>query len=333
MLQPELFDVQVNQARYLYIIEKDYQKALQIYEELAIKYPQKVFIKALLGNTHRRLGNFALAKQYYAEVVLLEPTKAGVRYSYGQTLARLRKYKEAEKAFMKVIEMRPDNPDAYQELAEVQIDIDGDTKRARKTLNHPFLQKEMDTRAEIELRDRNFKRAIELWQSVPEEGLVGQAHFVPKSLGLALVYYMAGNDSAQVLFRESIDPILSKVEETPEDKRLYASLGLAYAGLDERQKAMESVERLDGFRNRTPDALEIPVIEHEMIRIYIMLKEFNPAMELVIKHLDGPTGTNWFSSCTINDLKLHPMYDPLRELPEFQAILENPKYQINLQED
>ncbi len=125
LLQPELFDVQYYKARYLYVIEKDYLKALQIYEELAIKYPQKVFIKASLGNTHRRLGNFALAKQFYAELVLLEPTWTGVRYSYGQTLAILRKYKEAEKVFHKVIEMRPDFTGAYQELAEVQIDIDG----------------------------------------------------------------------------------------------------------------------------------------------------------------------------------------------------------------
>jgi len=327
-LRPDLPSVQESKADYLYSIEKDYPNALKIYEKLESQYPRRIGIKHIIALTHRRMGNFEKAEQINKEYVTLRPNNVWGWYSYGQILTWLRKYSEAEKAFSEAITVDPSFVYAYGELAEVQMDFDGDLHRARETWDHPFLQHRWRRLSQLEIRDRNFKRAIDLWKSAPEEGKVDQGIIIPKSLGLALVYHMAGNDSSQVLFEESLDPLLSKVEETPEDWRIYTSLGLAYSGIGDKQKATESIDRLAEILYNLHNIYVIANLEHGMIRIYIMLKEFNLALKLIKKHLDAPTFTNDFGSCSINDLKLHPMYDPLRDLPEFQEILEEPKYQI-----
>ena len=64
--------------------------------------------------------------------------------------------------------------------------------------------------------------------------------------------------------------------------------------------------------------------EDGLARIYIMVGEYDPAIQLIRKLLEH-CGTYDYN---ITRLKLHPAYDPLRDLPEFQAILEDPKYQI-----
>jgi adenylate cyclase len=332
-LQPESFRVQLSQKNYLYRIEHNYPKALQITEKLVSQYPNKVFLKGQLGTIYRRTGDFEKAAQNFLELSKLKPTWPWVKFNYGQTMAILRNYKEAERVFHETIEIKPDFTDAYQGLAEVQIDLDGNLIRARETLNQPFLQQYWWLFYNLEIRARNFNKAIEIWQSAPDKGSVDQGELIPKSLGLALVYYMAGNDSAQVYFRASLPPLLAKVKETPDDWRLDASLGLAYAGLNEKQKALASVKHLEDAIISLNDALMGPIIEQKIIRIYIMNQEYHLALELIKAHLQKPVGTMYFGSFTINDLKLHPMYDPLRELPEFKAILANPKYQINVEDN
>ena len=64
--------------------------------------------------------------------------------------------------------------------------------------------------------------------------------------------------------------------------------------------------------------------EMGLMRIYIMVGVYEKALPLIPKMIDHKLG--YFN---INILKQSPIYDPLRDLPEFQAILEDPKYQIS----
>lgn len=305
-LGPDIPDVQYTHARYLYQVEKDFSSALLIFEQLNhTNY---------IGLTHRRLGNFEKAAEKFTELTKTDPDWDVVWYNLGSTLQLLGRYQQAKKAFEKVIYLSPGFDDVYPDLAMVEIAISGDLGKARAIWNQEFLRTNrwLDF-AYFEVLERNFSQAIEIWQTSPTEGAIRQTEITPKSLGMALIYYLAQNDSSQVLFRKSINPLLTKLEETSNDWRIYASLGLVYAGLNDKEKALEAISHLVDIE----DALNKKLMHHKLVRIYIILGEFDLALEIIRENL------NKDAFYSINHLKLHPQFDPLRSHPEFQAILDN----------
>ena len=328
MLNPDLPEIQDGPARYLYAVEFDYIGALKLYKELDKHYPNNVNHNEQIARTYRRLGDFEKADQYYQVAIAINPRTWVHWREYGIVLMRLKKYHEAEQAFIKGISANPGRLDSYFRRAELQVILDGDFKRAKETTGLVFLQKNYWDLAQFEILYRNFDLALELIKYEPKI-FSGYSEISPQSLRLALINYWVGNNSSKTLFQESLDTLLimdtlQTIEgEKRYDWRIHTGLGKSYAALGFKQKALESVKQLK-IAFKVNDGLVKPLIEFHMIQIYLMVKEYDMALDLIKKQLDGPgiveTSISW--------LQLHPIYDPLRELPEFQAILDDPKYQV-----
>lgn len=96
-------------------------------------------------------------------------------------------------------------------------------------------------------------------------------------------------------------------------------MGMAYAGFDEKENAIEAIDNLVVSENYIKDAIDARLINQKIVRIYVMLQEFDLALEII------PNNLNKEAFYSVNHLKLHPQFDPLRKLPEFQSILNSPK--------
>ena len=74
------------------------------------------------------------------------------------------------------------------------------------------------------------------------------------------------------------------------NERLYVALGLSYAGLGEKQKAIEAGQRAVQILDISKDALEGHQREGGLMRIYIMVGEYDLALQLIRKLLNhsGP---------------------------------------------
>ncbi|MDH3649477.1 MAG: tetratricopeptide repeat protein [Saprospiraceae bacterium] len=326
LLSPDLLEARFGQALYYYSCELDFDRSIEIIEELLSRYPNNARLKGFLSHNYRRKGEFVKALDYSKEMVSLEPKIPGHWSNQGFNQSLLRNYSEAEQSLKRMIALDPESLyGGYVQLALLQIDLDGNTQRAKKTLDQEFLRKEPDFHgwwSRIEILDRNFPSAEYHWKLIPGESASFQGEYLLKSHGLAMIYHFADNDSAKVLFNESINPLKERIKKTPDDHRLYVSLGLAYAGSGEKQKALELSEKALEIMDSSIDALRGAAMERGLIRNYIMIKEYDRALSLIRKLLDHP------STFTVTEAKLNPLYDPLRNLPEFQAILNNPKYQI-----
>jgi len=303
-------------AFYVYSVERDYTSALHLFTDLAEAYPWHRSFCIHVANCYRRLGEFEKAAAYYKELGSKFPGWPALLYTYGQTCKLLHRYEEAENAFKQALALEPLFFDAYIELSEAYVDMDGNQIRARKIIEQNFLKEDPNYwyyEARLALRERHFNEAIMLWESAPEIWTT-QGEIIPKSLGIALTRFQAEKYSDS-LFNKSIPIIENLLEESPNDFRLYISLGLCYAGLGEKEKAIDAGLKATRFMNLSMDALSGKPSELGLARIYIMTGEYDQALTIIERLL-----THYITSA---DLKLDPMFDPLRNHPEFQNLISS----------
>ena len=130
-------------------------------------------------------------------------------------------------------------------------------------------------------------------------------HGFLKNSGLEKTYY----DSAVTLYKNMI-------AKDPDDSRLYSSLGLAYAGLNRKEDAIregkKGVELLPISKEAWRGAKRV----EDLANIYAVVGEHDLAIDELELLLSIP------GDLSVNLLRLNQKWDPLREHPRFNALLE-----------
>jgi TolB-like protein/class 3 adenylate cyclase/Flp pilus assembly protein TadD len=320
-LKPDLYESQKGMAQYYYSCEGDYETSVNILKELLKKYPTSADIKSWLAYNYRRMNDLENTGNFFEESVTLEPTTWSHWYGYGQYLRRAGEYKKSEEAFKRAIILNPASNGTHFQLAALYRSV-GEVDKAWEILNRSRFAENYTVLANYHLYTRNFREALRNLKKDQEEVLSFQSLYRPTTLSKAFVYHMMGSDSARAFFEKSIDPIQKKLEEVPEDGRVLLALGLAYAGVGETQKALEYGEKAVSIIDISKDALQGSTFENQLMQIYIVAGEYDKAVNMVQKLVDHN------KILTIYNLRQDPLYDPIREMPKFQAILENPDYQF-----
>jgi tetratricopeptide (TPR) repeat protein len=122
---------------------------------------------------------------------------------------------------------------------------------------------------------------------------------------LARAYY----DSARVEFE-------ARVGDGPEHLAPHAEIGLAYAGLGQYEEAIREGRLAVQLRPVSRDAITGPDKVRDLARIYVMIGDYEQAIEQLEYLLSIPSGM----SAAL--LRVDPFWDPLRSSPRFQMLLE-----------
>ena len=197
------------------------------------------------------------------------------------------------------------------------VGVEGAVRGVRRQLEH-----------ERELIARNYEKAISILESSPHEVMASQFGFAPKSFQLGLIYYVMSNrELANKHFQEARQILEDELNELQDDSRLYSSLGIVYAGLGMREEARTAGNKALAIMNISVDAIRGFFREWDMAWILLMIGEYDEA----IAKLEFLLQQNGFLSVEL--LKKEPFWDPIREMDAFKELIENPKYQINLDDD
>ena len=139
-------------------------------------------------------------------------------------------------------------------------------------------------------------------------------------LSIAQSYQMAGDvetsrayyDSARV----AVETGIREHPEWDEDYDTHTNLGVAYAGLGRKADALREAERASELRSMSEDALlgTYPILG--LAEVNVMLGEYDAAIDRIQYLLSIPAPI----SATL--LRIDPIWDPLRDRPRFQALLE-----------
>ncbi|MCP4566592.1 MAG: protein kinase [FCB group bacterium] len=308
---------------YYYYSQRDFANALLEFEHAFAYSPDNTEILTALGLIKRRLGMWEESYEHLERALKLDPLSVGIRNSLQSTAQIMRKFDESEILFEKGLELYPDIVYYYALKGEMYVDRDGDPLRALQLLDSAQIGREGHKSDHLHLRWwyyfllRQYEDALtvildygELCQSAEDTAkylievaetyhLKGQAH-------QSRVYY----DSARV-FIETFDN-----RDLAVGAYMRPSLGLVYARLGLKDKAIEAALSDTIRLPLSEDAYMGPEPLEDLAITYVRTGEFDKALDLVEMLLSVP------SHVTTAKLRICPYWDPLRDHPRFEVLLE-----------
>jgi serine/threonine-protein kinase len=322
-LNPNLAEVRMALGQYYYHGILDYDRAL---EHLAIalkSQPNSSDILSWIGYVQRRQGNFEQALANIKKASELDPLRA---FGLGETFMLLRKYPEAEQSLERTLLLHPDDTGGYHNKAWLYVRWLGSTEKARVVLEKALqnIRSEespgiVNSLVTLDVFDKNYQEALDRL-SLTSEDTDNQSNFIPTSLRCAQIHgYMNKKELAKKYYDESRTILESKIQEDPNDARFHGSLGIAYAGLDRKEDAIREGKLAVEMLPLSKDALRGLTRMKDLALIYVMVGEFDEAIDQLNFLLSRPGGMS------IPLLRLDPAWKPLHDHPSFIELLESGK--------
>jgi serine/threonine-protein kinase len=321
-LNSDLPEVHLALGQYYYHGHLDYRGALK---HLAIArkiQPGNSEVLSLIGAVQRRQGEFEGALANLKKASELDPLSYVGASEVGNTLMFMRKYAEAERFFDRAISLAPDVPWAYYLKALLYVCWEGSTEKARAVLHEGLenIKTTEDTRivallVTIDVFDENYQQALGRL-SLKLEDIDNHDYFIPNPQRYALIYRcMNQNELAKKYYQEAQIILESKIQEQPEDARLHSSLGITYAALGRKEDAVREGTLGEELLPISKEAMRGTFRGQDLALIYVMVGEFDAAIEKLELLLSKPGWT------TIPLLRLDPAWDPLRNHPHFKKLV------------
>jgi serine/threonine-protein kinase len=128
--------------------------------------------------------------------------------------------------------------------------------------------------------------------------------------------YLGDKEKARAAF-EQAQPVAERlVREAPDDSARHAQLGVVLAGLGRKEDAIREGKKAVELLPESEDAFAGPGATAALAEIYASVGEPDEAFRLLDHLLTVPNGL------TVPTLKLDPVWDPLRQDPRFQALID-----------
>ena len=315
-LQPELGEAWLAQGVYRYRVLRDFKGALQSYQEALRRLPNSAFVLDQMAHLERRLGQIDEAQKHYHAAAQLDPRNIGILLTLGDTIQSVRRFDEAQTIFDRALEMSPGNEGAVAGKA-LSFQGQGRLNEAAEILAKAPANSQDEAlaiaRALQLYYERRFDAAIvQIQQNTPTV-------FANDPRTMTLLGYcqkFAGkDDDARVTFTRAA----AAMKPTPDSavivdaRELPAYLAWAYAGLGEKEKALEQARH--AIADYDGDALCKPFAETSLAIVEAQLGDIDSAVAALPHLLEVPNGE------TRGDLRINPLWDPLRKDPRFQKLV------------
>ena len=319
-LQPELGEAWLAQGVYRYRVLRDFQGALQSYEEALRRLPNSAFVLEQIAHLERRLGQFDAARKHYQAAAQLDPRNIGILMTLADTFQSVRRYDEARAILDRALEISPGN-EAALGMKALSFQTEGRLNEAAEILAKAPANSENEAltfaRAGQLYEERRFDEAIAyIQQKTPAEF----ANDPRVMTFLGQCQQLAGkNDEARATFTRAV----ATMKPTPDSivpvdaRQLPCYLAWDYVGLGEKEKALEQARQ--AISDYSNDALAKPFAETSLAIVQAQTGDIDSAIAALPHLLEVPNGE------TIGDLRVSPLWDPLRSDPRFQKLVGSDK--------
>lgn len=323
-LQPDLAEAWVAQDAYRYRVQRDFAGALQAYDEARKRLPNSALVYQYMAYVERRLGRWADAEPHYKKAEELDPQNFQLFATEGsEFLAYLRRFDEAQAALDRALQISPGDQDALVGKAGV-FQQQGRLQEAAATLAQLPAESTDDSvlgaRVAQAVYERHFDVAIGLFERKLKSIPAGQP--LDSNTAGALVamgfcqQWLGQRDEAMRTFTRALQSIKPPPATmvAAEAMFLRSTLAGAYAGLGQKKKALEQAQQ--AVKDSETDAVLKPNAQVTLAQIEALFGDHDAAIAALPELLQVPAGL------TVANLKLDPLWDPLRKDPRFAKLLE-----------
>jgi TolB-like protein len=296
----------------------DYNRALEEYARGQRVAPANADLFRATGAAERALGRWNAAVEHFRQAERLDPRSARNSGFLGGALRRLRRYPEAREALDRGLALAPSNLELIENKALTFLG-EGDLAGARGVLK--AAPKEVEPAALV----ANVANYYELVWVLDEGQRELLLRLTPSAFdddsgvwGLCLTRASALKGDAisvHTYAEEARKAIEEQLRTAPENAFLHAELGLALAYLGRKEEAIHEGERGVALLPVAKDADTGPYIQHDLVRIYMLVGEPEKALDKLEPLLKIPDylSPGW--------LKIDPNFDPLRQNPRFHRLV------------
>jgi tetratricopeptide (TPR) repeat protein len=223
---------------YHYRIAKDYPAAIESYDRALELEPQDAATIRMTAYIARRAGRWEDAAARLEEADGIESGSAAL-LELATTYRNMGRYDDAEEAINRAAALDPDAIGPKSALAWHTFYRDGDISAVRD-----FLAGRtggyVSNRWFVAMLDGDWQAALDALEAPGSDPLIGQYGITPRSMLAGLAYERMGDAAkAKAAWDQARQTMEGMVAERPDDPRTHLALGMALAGLGEKDRAIE----------------------------------------------------------------------------------------------
>jgi eukaryotic-like serine/threonine-protein kinase len=325
-LEPELPEAHLALGFYYYYGEHNYDAALREFEVAQRGLPNEAEVYLAIGAIQRRQGKWMESTANLEKAVDLNPQDTWSLQNLAFNYQMLRNFGAANKIMDRALKVDPKGLGLWEVKARLAVDEKGDLHVAEEALaainSMPANSSEQKTeiaiaRANILVLLRKYGELLKEADSLPDNPPQNE----PPAFGGK--YYVIGfakealhdQIGARAAFLKANSIADSQLKQRPDDARMHAQLAKVLAWLGEKEAALLEAQRARDLLPENKDTFGGPEITAAVAQVHAILGNNADAVGILEGLLNRPS---WV---TVEGLKVDPVWEPLRNDPRFQALL------------
>ena len=312
-LKPELPEAHISLGFYYYSI-LNFDKAMEQFQLVRDDRPDDSHLLSSMAGLMRRKGEFDKALADFILAYKYDPRSQLKAFDIGLTYSMMRLYPESEKYLNISSNLAPDWPLPYIYKAWLYIFWQGDKSRARRVLSEA--PKVVDlSKAEYSEYFWWLSRIIDEDYKTTLTRITPDADSSLYHLAKARIYHINNiHESAKAHYDSARTILEREVADQPYDPRFHSRLGLAYAGLGLKDKAVSEGIMATDILTYERDAYSAQFMVSNLAEIYVMNGDLAKATKQIRLLLARP------GFASIPYLRADPVWAPILGYPAFRKL-------------
>ena len=322
-LRPELGETHLALAHHYYYTYRDYDRARQELVLARLTLPNESRIPLLAGYIDRRQGRWEKSLEEMTQALQLNPRDFSVLQQIALTYEALGRYKEMAATLDRVLAIAPKDVPSGARRALVDLEDRADPK-AFETRIDAILADDANAALGfvnpwlvVLLRERDSVGVQRALSNMDNGGCFDETIPFPNGWCEGLAARVRGDKSAaRARFESARKELGETVRNQPDDAAAVCALGVVNAVLGNTEDAIREGERAVELTPVSKNAIEGATLVRYLAVIYAWAGDKDRAVQRLAEttYLPG-------SHISYGYLRLHPLWDPLRGDPRFEAIV------------
>ncbi len=319
-------------ALFYYWGYRDYDAGLRELDRALELQPSSSDNRALKAAIYRRRGEWQRALAEYDRAAELDPRDSGIPSEIGNTYSTLRRWSDAEHELTRALALDPHDALAAYFLARTYINSTGDIRRARQAFEGVPADSKIigpagwgdvavmvDERVYLDVFEKHFADALKAWDTLPTKIPEARLHQLMARVGIQV---LAGQGAVAKSECEQTRALLeARLAQRPGDRISLTALAWVYVCLGHNADALRVARQAADLLPIEKDALAGPFFLAGLAEIEARTGHAEDAVKIIRQLITVPAG----SFVSIARLKIDPVWDPIRNDPDFQKLISEPE--------
>jgi len=317
---------------FFYWGHRQYENALVQFNRTLELQPNNVLARQYSGWVHRRRGEWERALADVRRAEELDPRDPKIPANLGAIYLALRQWKDAERSELRALAIDPHNVVAAAFLALTRLNGMGDIDAARRAFDgvpegtyvsalsfQGGVEAIIGIWVYLDVIERRFADAS---QAFEKEGRTTDAKQLQQVAGRTALRVFEGQTEAAKSAGEEALPLLeARLREQPDDAFAMTEVAWVYLALERDADALRLAREAAASMPVEKDAVSSPTFQNGLAQIEARAGAPEEAVKRLQHLLSIPAGEN----VSIARLKIDPVWDPIRNRPDFQQLLSGPE--------